>query len=358
MMLSKNIPPHLPDPEIVVARPLFPVFTIMVVALCAGLFGGIAGMYYVLPGIFEQLTMRISLQPGLSRELSEEQPIERPYGQMEKVTAQLFKQGKVVGSAVGFSNDGWLVTSATYAGTGLSVVFGGDASVPVQRVVVDEASRVAFIKINVAHAPISRTSDSEQFLLQNEYFISTPGMGVVTAQVSGAYVVMVDGLREVEQYERVLPLDIPASITEPGAPVFNEIGELVGIVSSYVTEKSTATMIPLIHFLPAYQSLVKDAKIIRPSLGVMVTSVARLVVDSSNFEEVLVVERVLPLSPAGKAGIQKGDHIVAIDGKEVGRLRSIADVLFMFKPGQKIEVTLQNRTVTVELGSSVMGVVY
>jgi len=52
------------------------------------------------------------------------------------------------------------------------------------------------------------------------------------------------------------------------------------------------------------------------------------------------VASVVAGSPAERAGIQAGDVLTAIDGREVADLRGYSELLRALKPGQKVRVVL------------------
>lgn len=357
MPTPHKTPPHLPDLEQAHTSHPLSFMILIFLALCAGVCGGVGGMYYVVPGIFQELTNHINTQQAIHYETQPTKTEKPPYGQMEKVTAQLYKKGIPLGTAVSFSNDGWFVTSAALASDGLTVFLPDGTPEKVQHVVVDSASDTAFLKIK-GNTPITRTADTDEFSLTSTYIVSVPGGGMVQTHPTGAFFVRSGVVHSADQYERVIPLDIPADSLAIGAPVFTEQGSLVGILSSRVTDKKMATLTPLAEVLSAYQLLAKEGTVVRPLLGISVNQSPGLVVDTATLSALLTVTDVVLKSPAAKAGIKKNDQILAVDGKEVGRLRTIADVIYTFKPGQKIAITLQDRIVTVELGRSSTGVLY
>lgn len=54
-----------------------------------------------------------------------------------------------------------------------------------------------------------------------------------------------------------------------------------------------------------------------------------------------VVSRVLPISPAEKAGFQIGDKILKLDGKETPNWETVLEPLSLIKPGQKVSIEIK-----------------
>lgn len=73
---------------------------------------------------------------------------------------------------------------------------------------------------------------------------------------------------------------------------------------------------------------------------------------------VLVIE-VLPGSAADKAGIERGDHVVAFDGESIVSRQQLGDVIRGTEPGTEVEMVLGGpnggRTVSVIVGERPVG---
>ncbi len=55
----------------------------------------------------------------------------------------------------------------------------------------------------------------------------------------------------------------------------------------------------------------------------------------------LVMGRVPANSPAGKAGVQEGDVILALNGQPIDVENQFIEVLFQFNPGDTVQATVQ-----------------
>ena len=60
-------------------------------------------------------------------------------------------------------------------------------------------------------------------------------------------------------------------------------------------------------------------------------------------------------TPAQRAGLQKGDLIVAFDGKPVRTLEDYSMLLFAHKPGDTVAITIRRAGETLELTARLEG---
>jgi S1-C subfamily serine protease len=57
-------------------------------------------------------------------------------------------------------------------------------------------------------------------------------------------------------------------------------------------------------------------------------------------DNAVLVEKVLPGSPAEEAGIKAGDRLVSLDGLQVGQQGDVIIVIGSKKPGETVKVVL------------------
>jgi S1-C subfamily serine protease len=161
-----------------------------------------------------------------------------------------------------------------------------------------------------------------------------------------------------------------------GGPLVDMAGQVVGVNTLAVTDtgESSDPLNPLGQDVAAQglffaipsntvkritTELIASGRVVYPYLGLsdyvdLTPGVARffgLPVEEGVY--VLGVERG---SPADKAGIQEDDIIVAIDGTTIGEEISLTDVLFTYRPGDTVQVTINRngseQTAPVTLGTA------
>lgn len=156
---------------------------------------------------------------------------------------------------------------------------------------------------------------------------------------------------------RVMRVDAAINGGNSGGGLFNDSGELVGIVNAKVVSENIEGMayaIPIDFAYPATQNILKNCdgktntQILRSFLGISVQvtdSKAEIAEDGSvKIINTVAVASVEANSPSAKAGIQKGDVIKSFrfDSKlyAVEREYDITNVGLLFSEGDVVEINL------------------
>ena len=151
----------------------------------------------------------------------------------------------------------------------------------------------------------------------------TVTMGIISA-TGRANVGIVD-------YEDFLQTDAAINPGNSGGALVDMRGYLIGINTAILSKsggyQGIGFAVPTGMAKPIMDSLVKHGKVVRGWLGVMIQTLNRELADAMKLstQRGVIVSGIEPDSPAAKAGLQRGDVIVALDGKplhSVGRLRS------------------------------------
>jgi serine protease Do len=154
--------------------------------------------------------------------------------------------------------------------------------------------------------------------------------------------------------EEQLILNAPVVPGSSGGAAVNKKGELIGVIRGRVgfavspnytyrdhsgeirieipksLHKDLCAAVPAMKVLDIYRDLKKYGKVKRGWLGVSMD------LKGGKVQIVQVVKN----SPAGKAGIRKGDFIRKIDGKTIENTKEVVKIIREFKPEQKVKMEL------------------
>ena len=128
----------------------------------------------------------------------------------------------------------------------------------------------------------------------------------------------------------------PASASWGGSALVNERGEVVGIGSLRLGEAPYTNMfIPLERFVPVKDELIAtgrvQSRVPRPWLGLY----------TSADHDGITVDGFSPVGPASRAGFQRGDRIVGVNGVDVRSQEEFYEALWKNRAGEVIKVSVK-----------------
>ena len=141
-------------------------------------------------------------------------------------------------------------------------------------------------------------------------------------------------------YDDFIQTDAPINPGNSGGPLFNMAGEVVGINAAIISRSGGSQgigfAIPSNTVRTALESLLKQGRIIRGYLGILARSNQSDQTNGNN--EGLVVDDVVPGSPAAAAQLQKGDIIRKFDGHDVKSLLQLRTLISQVELNKKVEL--------------------
>jgi serine protease Do len=162
---------------------------------------------------------------------------------------------------------------------------------------------------------------------------------------------------ETTSFENFIQTDAAINFGNSGGPLVNLRGEVVGINSAInAAGQNIGFAIPVNTVKSVLQQLKEKGKVTRGYLGVNIQNVDQDIQDAFNLpsRDGAFVQSVEETGPAGKAGIQKGDTIVAVNGTPVKETRILIDTISGMPPDRKVELDVvrdgKRKSLTVTLG--------
>jgi serine protease Do len=147
-------------------------------------------------------------------------------------------------------------------------------------------------------------------------------------------------------YVPFIQTDVAVNPGNSGGPLFNMNGEVIGINSQIYSRtggyQGLSFAIPIDVAAKVQNQLVKFGKVTRGRIGVTIQEVNQSLAESFGLKKTAgaLVSSVEKDGPAAKAGIEPGDVILKVDGREVQGTMDVSGYVADLKPGStaKVEV--------------------
>ncbi len=144
-------------------------------------------------------------------------------------------------------------------------------------------------------------------------------------------------------YDNFIQTDASINPGNSGGPLFNMKGEVVGINTAIISQgQGIGFAIPVNTVKPLVPQLETKGSVTRGYLGVTIQSITPALEKALNLQDQkgALVADVTKDSPAAKAGIQRGDVIVAYNGKDVADNHDLPVMVAGTPVGQQATVTV------------------
>ena len=225
----------------------------------------------------------------------------------------------------------------------------------------DPRTDLAVVKIDASGLPFVSFGDSDRarvgdwvVAIGNPFGLGgTATAGIISAR--GRDIRLTD-------YDDYLQVDAPINFGNSGGPVFNAVGEVIGVNTAIFSPNGGNIGIGFA--IPANQAreIVADLRdngsVERGWLGVQIQSLDEELAESLGLDGTsgALVAEVVADGPASKAGVQAGDVITEFNGQEIDSARTLSRVVAAAEPSRPAKLTVwregRSRELTVELGEA------
>jgi len=270
----------------------------------------------------------------------------------------------VTGQGSGFfiSADGYAVTNFHVVEKADTVeVTGDDGRIFTAKVIgVDPRSDVALVKVDgVSNLPFVKFSETSPRIGDWVIAVGNPfGLGgTVTAGIVSARG------RDIGAgpYDDFIQIDAAVNRGNSGGPTFDVDGNVIGVNTAIVSPTGgsvgIAFAIPAETVKAVVEQLKDKGKVTRGWIGVQIQEVTPELADDLGLKMArgALVAEPQAGAPAAKAGIESGDVIVSINGKEARDSREVARAISNLSPGTSAAIGVvrkgQEKTFNIVLGN-------
>jgi S1-C subfamily serine protease len=209
----------------------------------------------------------------------------------------------------------------------------------------DPANDLAVAKIDASDVPVAEMGNSDELRVgQTAIAIGNPfgliGGPSVTVGVVSA---LNRHILAERVYENLIQTDASINPGNSGGPLVDVTGKVIGINTANIPgAQAIGFAIPINSAKSTLQEILTYGRVTRPWLGVIGINVSRELARryDLNVDVGVFVVQIIPESPAERAGVQSGDVITAIDGKEVESMEELQGEIRRRKAGETVSLTV------------------
>lgn len=268
---------------------------------------------------------------------------------MTEETIMGTQEGTGVGSGFIVTSDGYIVTNQHVISDNpkeITVSLASGKSYTAKKVWSDSSLDLAIIKIDAKDLPAVTLGDSDNLKVgQVAIAIGNP-LGLqfersVTAGIISALnrSLMVDSSLVAED---LIQTDATINKGNSGGPLVNASGEVIGI-NTYKNAQGEGMgfAIPINIVKPILNEIMTTGSFTPTVIGISGYDKQQSAYyqDAVQLTKGIYVASVQPGSGAAAAGLQKGDILLTVDGKDVNTMLKMKEILYGFKPGQSVKIT-------------------
>ena len=253
-----------------------------------------------------------------------------------------------VGSGVIFRSDGYIVTNNHVIENAREIIvsLADGSTINGTLVGTDEMTDIAVVKVDAKNLPTAKFGNSDEIMVGEPVVAIGNPMGL---EFQGSVTVgVISALNRTlalnEKRVSLLQTDAAISPGNSGGALVNYDSEVIGINSAKLalTEvEGIAFAIPINTVQSIVNEIMEKGYVARPYLGVTIFDkpTAARYGYQLNIEKGVFIFQVALDSPAGTAGLQRGDVILKIDGKDVNSVAEVRSEIADRKVGDKLQLT-------------------
>jgi S1-C subfamily serine protease len=209
----------------------------------------------------------------------------------------------------------------------------------------DPANDLAVVKIDAHDLPVAELGNSNELRVgQTVIAIGNPfGLAGGPSVTVGVVSALDRHILAERVYENLIQTDASINPGNSGGPLLDLTGRVIGINTANIPgAQGIGFAIPIDTAKAVLEDIVRYGRVTRPWLGVIGLDVSRelarrfnLAVDSG-----ILVMRIIPESPAERAGLQSGDVVATIEDKQVNSMEDLQKQIRARRAGDSVSLVV------------------
>ena len=270
------------------------------------------------------------------------------FGQGQDQTPQSERE-ESLGSGVIVNPDGYILTNnhVVDGASDVKVQLSDNREFTAKVVGTDPKSDLAVLKIDANDLPTLTFGDSAKLNVGDLVFAIGDPFGVGETATMGIVSATGRGNLQIEQggYEDFIQTDASINPGNSGGALLDVHGDLIGINTAIITgggggNQGIGFAIPVNEAQHVMDQLVEHGHVIRGYLGVYIQPVTPEIAQAFGLKQGggSLVGDVSPDGPAAKAGLKKGDVILAVNGQPVQATNQLQLQISTMAPGTTVDL--------------------
>jgi len=253
-----------------------------------------------------------------------------------------------LGSGVIISKDGYIVTNNhVVAGADKVMVTlnGSKKEYKAKIIGQDPKTDIAVIKIKAKDLPVAKFGDSSELLTGDVVFAIGNPFGIGESVTSGIVSALNKSSIGLNQYENFIQTDASINPGNSGGALVDSRGALIGINSAIISRSGgnngIGFAIPSNMVKRIATSLVNNGEIKRGYLGVSISDLKQNMKGLFKNKAGAFILQVEKNSAAAKAGLKRGDLIIAVNNKKIKNANELKNIVGRILPNKNIKIKFE-----------------
>ncbi len=265
------------------------------------------------------------------------------------------------GSGVIINPNGYIVTNnhVIEKASDIKVHLADRREYPAKVIGTDPKTDLAVIKIEATGLPYLGWGGSDDLQVGDVVLAVGSPFGLSQTVTMGIISALGRGNVGIADYEDFIQTDASINPGNSGGALVNLKGELIGINTAIFSRtggnEGVGFAVPFSLAKNIIDSLIKTGKVVRGWLGVAIQEITPDLAKAFKAQEKgALVSDVNEQGPAVKAGVQRGDVIVAFDGKDVRTVSDLRNRVAQTQVGARVPLKViregQEKVLTLQIG--------
>ena len=251
-----------------------------------------------------------------------------------------------LGSGFIISKDGYIVTNnhVVAKATEIKVVLKDGSEFEAKIVGTDPKTDIALLKIDPKgkKLAVAKLGDSDKLKI-GEWVLAIGNPFGLSYTVTAGIVSAKGRVIGEGPYDNFIQTDASINPGNSGGPLVNVDGEVVGINTAIIAgAQGIGFAIPINLAKVIIAQLKEKGKVVRGWLGVYIQELTPDLVKAKKLpvNRGVIITKVIPNSPAEKAGLKPGDVVIEFNGKRINHANDLTIAVSTTPPGTKVKMKI------------------